>query len=157
MLLVLVIVALAALAGVIYAVQQHNTNVPAEKVPQKQDAPAQTSEQAAQNNQPAQDLPAAQGLSVANVRASEENDVVAASADITGGGSTKDTCVFTFTNSIAKPVVRQVLPTQSGSGVTCNSGNIPAQEFSAIGTWKLTVNYYAGGAQAAGTANVDIN
>jgi hypothetical protein len=109
-LIAVVIIALAALAGVAYAVHRHSANTSVEKVPQKQNAPDQTAEQAAQKNQPAQNVPVSKDLSVSDVRPTQGGDTVSATAHVTGGGSTKDSCVFTFANDIAKPVVRQVAP-----------------------------------------------
>ncbi|HSX06267.1 MAG TPA: hypothetical protein VLG92_00935 [Candidatus Saccharimonadia bacterium] len=125
-------------------------------IDQKKNAPIQTSRQAAQNNQPAQNVPVSTTLSVSNVQASEQGNVVSATASIGGSKDASSDCVFTFSNDLAKPVVRQVTPSGTAPNLTC-SATINNVEFSVVGSWKLTVNYYNNGEQANGTTDVTIN
>lgn len=65
--------------------------------------------------------------------------------------SKQGTCAALFTNDLGKPVSR-TSETTSGS---C-SASIPALEFDAIGTWKLTLRYYANDHQAIATKDVNV-
>ena len=67
------------------------------------------------------------------------------------GGAGK--CVFTFSNSEDRPVVREV----EGDGSTCQA-SIPSVEFSKIGVWNLNISYYRGQTKIVGTdRNVTVN
>jgi hypothetical protein len=155
--LLIIITAGAIGGGLVYARRHNQNSAKPTVVDQKKNAPKQTAAQAAEDNKTSQDVPVSADLSVTNVRASEQGSAVSASADIGGAKDVSGNCVFTFSNDLAKPVVRQVAPTGGASDLSCNTGDINNVEFSVIGTWKLTVNYYTNNQQASGTGSIDIN
>jgi type II secretory pathway pseudopilin PulG len=85
---------------------------------------------------------------------SQSGGVVNASASITGT-TTSGTCVFTFTNPEDKPVTRQTA--SSGSSPQACSTSINEVEFSKLGSWTLTVNFYQNGQKSEASQKVTIN
>jgi hypothetical protein len=123
-------------------------------ISQKKNAPLQTPAQAKANNQPSQNVPISPTVTLTDLSVSQSNGSVHATAAVADNNDTTASCVFTFENPNDKPVVRQV--GVSDSGKTCDSGNIPEQEFTFLGQWKLTLNYYVNGTQAKATTTITI-
>lgn len=149
------IVAALAVGGGSYVLISHknNRNTP-QSVPQKQNAPVQTKEQADQQNQTTENVPTSSNTSLGELTAKQSGGSITASATIHNPGSGSGSCVFTFENDNDKPVVRQTAPTSGGS--ICDSGNIPEQEFTYLGQWKLTLRYYSNNTQAVATTDITI-
>ena len=144
----------ALLAGGIYLVKHNSSTSGSTVVPQKQNAPVQTKQQADQANQPAQNVPISTSTDVKNLIADQKSGAVHANADVTNATDASATCVFTFENPNDKPVVRQV--SVSAKGSVCDSGDIPEQEFTHLGQWKVTLRYYSNNTQAVATTNITI-
>ena len=146
-----------ALAGGLYFASQKPTLVAQpQTVSQKKDAPVQTKQQAETSNKTTENTPVSPTLSLNDVTATENGGYVSATAHILGNKYQSGSCVFTFENANARPVIRQANVISSANALACSSGNIPAVEFSVLGTWKLTVRYYYGGSQAFNAASIDI-
>lgn len=141
-----------------YLVTHKNATSSEPVAPQKQNAPNQTPEQAKAADKTAQNTPMSPTISVGQPKSTQAQGNVTGQVQITGtDNTTTGTCVFTYENDIAKPVIRQVAAKDAGSSMTCNSGAIPEVEFSAVGTWKLTVRYFTDNQQAVNSTDVVIN
>jgi len=151
-----VVAAVCAAGGGVLLVHNRSRTPAPTIVEQKKNAPEQSAASAAENNKPSQDIPVSPDLSVSQVQASQTGGTVTASAHIGGVSGVSGYCVFTFANSLAKPVVRQVNSQQSGPALTCSTSNIPSAEFSVLGGWTLTVSYYHDDVRAVGTGSINI-
>lgn len=81
----------------------------------------------------------------------QKNGQITYAAQISGLES-DGTCSATFTKEASRPVVRSSIAT----GNTCAPVNIPETEFSQIGTWKLSLRYFANNQQTETTKDIDI-
>jgi cytoskeletal protein RodZ len=69
---------------------------------------------------------------------------------------TAGVCVVTFSNPNDRPVTQQVNATVSNSTASCGPLNVPASEFSYLGTWQVTFHYYLGSQQATSQGTITI-
>lgn len=153
---IIIVIAVASLAGGGLAYTHYRTSDKSKPavVDQKKNAPVQTPEQAKKNNQPSQNVPLSPTVKLTGLTATQASGSVHAAATVTNAADTTAMCVFTFETPNDKPVVRQVAV--SGGGQTCDSGDIPEQEFTLLGQWNLTLTYYTNNTRAEATTAVTI-
>lgn len=96
-------------------------------------------------------IPVSTTTSVEITNLQQSNGKVIYAATVTNPAGS-GTCSAVFTNDIAKPVTR----TTGADGTSCGPVSIPESEFSAIGTWTLTLRYYTDGTQAVTTKTIDV-
>lgn len=102
-------------------------------------------------NKNTDEIPVSTETSVSITELSQNNGKVAYSAEIINPG-TSGTCSAVFTNDVAKPVTRTTSTTSSA----CAKVEIPELEFSAVGTWTLTLRYYTNVTQAVATKTIEV-
>ncbi|MFO0887126.1 MAG: hypothetical protein U0413_02775 [Candidatus Saccharimonadales bacterium] len=95
-------------------------------------------------------IPATTTSSIKIVSVEQSGGQITVDAETSGDSGGK--CVFSFTTTEDKPVVREVLV----SGNKCNT-SIPEVEFTKLGTWNLTATYYVNDKKAETSQNVTIN
>lgn len=94
-------------------------------------------------------VPTTSNYSVTIAAFSQEDRMVRASAKITGSGN--GMCVFSYTNPEDKPVVQQVT---SANGA-CSS-SVSEVKFNRLGSWNLSVMFYANNTKAEANQSVTI-
>jgi flagellar basal body-associated protein FliL len=77
----------------------------------------------------------------------ETNNTVKFTATV-NNTNTAGTCVVTFSNPNDRPITQQATAMNANNVSTCGPINIPANEFSYLGEWKVDFHYYVAGQQA---------
>ncbi|MCA9343711.1 hypothetical protein KC947_02040 [Candidatus Saccharibacteria bacterium] len=95
-------------------------------------------------------IPATTTSSIKIISVDQSGGQITVDAETSGDSGGK--CVFSFTTTEDKPVVREVLV----SGNKCNT-SIPEVEFTKLGTWSLTATYYVNDKKVETSQNVTIN
>ena len=98
----------------------------------------------------ADQVPSSPSLSISGLTTSQSGGYVTAEATI-GGATQSGSCVFTFTATDSRPVVKQ------SSGTTSCSTRIAEVEFDKVGTWNLEVSFFQNNTKASASQNVTIN
>lgn len=102
-----------------------------------------TSDQVPENSQ----------ISVGELTFQQNNGIVSASS-VVNSSSTGD-CVFSFTTTDGRPVVKQTVSTATADYQSCNI-TIPEVEFDKIGVWEMNVTFYMDGSKSSAVKNVEI-
>lgn len=102
-------------------------------------------------NKTTDQVPTASAASIAITRLEQKNDQVSYAAQVSGI-TENGTCSATFTKEGSRPVVRSTQAT----GSTCGPIVIPETEFSQVGTWKLTLRYFADDQQIDTTKDIQL-
>ncbi len=97
-----------------------------------------------------EDIPVSTALAVTGIKLSQESGFVNASAQISGS-TQAGTCVFSFTATDSRPVVKEASATSD-----C-SIKIAEVEFDKIGEWNLSVTFYQQNTKATAEQKVTIN
>lgn len=97
------------------------------------------------------EIPASPATSLTITNLSEQNGNVTYSAAITNPG-TSGTCSAVFTSKIDRPVTHS----EAANGTQCGPTSIPANTFTSIGQWTLTLRYYTNNTQATATKTIEI-
>lgn len=97
------------------------------------------------------EVPISETAKLEILKLAQENREVIYSAAVTNG-SGGGTCSAVFTHELAKPVIS----TTSAHNGKCGPTSIPETEFSALGTWTLTLRYYTDNTQAVATQTVEV-
>lgn len=102
------------------------------------------------SSQTTDQVPVSTTTTIAITSLDQTNHTVNVASKITNPASTA-TCTITFSITGARPVTRTIQTTND----TCNAA-IPDQEFTLLGTWKVTINYFANNTQATTTGTITI-
>lgn len=124
----------------IQSAKDSTENSPGDKESIKVDGSDATSEQ----------VPESTSISVDSIDFNQSSGFVNSSA-IVSGSSQEGTCVFSFTTTDGRPVVKE-----SKGSSTC-SVKISEVEFDKIGEWDLSVTFYSQNSKAAASRKVMIN
>lgn len=106
-------------------------------------------------NKTADQIPTSPTMAATITTLSETNQDIHFTATISNS-PTAGTCVVTFSNPNDRPVTKQVDATVSNGTASCGPLTIPANEFSYLGTWQVTLHYYLGSQQATAQDSVTI-
>lgn len=102
-------------------------------------------------NKTTDQVPTAPAASIAITQLEKKGGQVNYTAQ-TSGIAEGGTCSATFTKDGSRPVVRSTQAT----GSTCGPISISETEFSQVGTWKLTIRYFAENQQIDATKDIEI-
>lgn len=97
------------------------------------------------------EIPVSDSTSVEITSLQQGNGQITYSAKFTGQSS-DGTCSATFTNELARPVIR----TTPAKDSICGPVSIPETEFTTLGNWVLTVRYYKDNTQAVATKSIEV-
>ncbi|MFO0971614.1 MAG: hypothetical protein U0520_04705 [Candidatus Saccharimonadales bacterium] len=89
------------------------------------------------------EIPESNLLSVTITSLTQEGAFIEASATIQGS-DTQGTCVFSFTSTDSKPVVKQIVSSESSGKQSC-AVSVPRVEFDKRGDWSLLLTLYCEG------------
>ncbi len=130
---------------------QHNNTSASDNqtLRQKKDIPASPQSPNVDTTKTTADIPVANNLSVAIDTVKADNNEVSYTA--TAKGTMTGTCSAVFTSKLGKPVT---ITSDTTTG-KCQ-GSVSAMEFDALGTWTLTLRYYANNTQAVATSTVEV-
>jgi hypothetical protein len=158
----LLVIALALVAGYFVFANRTsnttdgNTNDPTVKTA-KTEAPVKTQQDSGSQDSSAtsQDIPSSSTLGIAIDSFGQASGIVTSKATVAGAASS-GSCVFSFTTTDGKPVVKEVASTQSGSMQACTVA-VSEVEFDKIGSWNLAVTFYKDNTKTTATQDVQIN
>lgn len=102
------------------------------------------------SNTTSDQVPVDESLAIGTINFTQQNGTVSASAQINGSGQ-EGTCVFSFTSTDSRPVVKE------SKGTTTCSINASENEFDKIGEWELEVTFYSQDNKTSGGRKVTIN
>lgn len=99
-----------------------------------------------------EDIPINQSLSVNISSLGQEGSVINSTATASGVNS-EGTCLFSFSSTDSKPVVKQVVSSKQDGSQNC-SVSIPRVEFDKRGSWNLLVTFYSDNTKTSATRNI---
>lgn len=120
---------------------------------QKKDLPSSDQLKSTGGDKTTDEIPVAEAGSIDITTLEQRDGSVIFSASL-ANVSTPGTCSALFENAdgAARPVTR----TAASSSNSCAETIIPQDEFVALGTWKLTLRYYANNTQLVATKTIEV-
>lgn len=107
------------------------------------------------SDQTADQVPASVTMSASITDLSQEGNIVKFASRIDNPAGKDGQCVVTFTNPNDRPVTKEFEPRVTTNGLLC-SIDVPAYEFSFLGSWQVVGRYYVAGQQVNTQGEVTI-
>lgn len=106
-------------------------------------------------NQTTDQVPISTAMSASLTRLVQENNTVSVVMSVSNPTDKRGRCVVTFTNPQDRPITKEFDPSSKAETLLCAT-DVPAYEFSFLGSWHVTGRYYVGDHQVTSEGDVVI-